>query len=31
MIKHAGSEGGGNNKDEGDNKDIFKMIKAFKE
>jgi len=31
MIERAGGKGGGDDKDEGNDKDAFKTIKAFKE
>ena len=31
IIKHTNSKGGGNNKDKGNDEDVFKTIKAFKE
>jgi hypothetical protein len=31
IIERAGSEGRGDDKDEGDDKDIFKIIEAFEE
>ena len=31
IIERASGKGGGDNEDEGDDKDIFKIIKAFKE
>ena len=31
IIKHTSGEGKDNNKDKGNNKDISKIIKAFKE
>ena len=31
IIERAGSKGGSNNEDEGNDEDVFKTIKAFKE
>ena len=31
IIERASGEGGGDDKDKGNNKDVFKMIEAFKE
>jgi hypothetical protein len=31
MIERTSGKGGGDNKDKGNDKDVFKMIKAFKE
>ena len=31
IIERAGGEGGGDNKDKGNNEDVFETIKAFKE
>jgi len=31
MIERTGGKGGGDDEDEGNDKDIFKTIKAFKE
>jgi hypothetical protein len=31
IIERASGKGGGDNKDEGNDKDVFKTIKAFKE
>ena len=31
IIEHIGSEGGGDDEDKGNNKDVFKTVEAFKE
>ena len=31
MIERAGGKGGGDDEDEGNNKDVFETIEAFKE